>query len=78
VCLVGFWLGRQYLQQDIATYALSIFLQQCICSPVFAYIDKQNQGSVAVAYANGFFDVTAQYPQLISKDNLRLFRRGNV
>ncbi|MBB1438483.1 GNAT family N-acetyltransferase [Shewanella sp. SG41-4] len=76
--LVGYWIGREHWGKGIATKAVEMFLKQFISSPVFAYIDKQNEGSVAVAYANGFFDVTAQYPQLISKDNLRLFRRGNV
>ncbi|MGI2145404.1 GNAT family N-acetyltransferase [Shewanella frigidimarina] len=76
--LVGYWIGREHWGKGIATKAVEIFLKQFISSPVFAYIDKQNEGSVAVAYANGFFDVTAQYPQLISKDSLRLFRRGNV
>ncbi|MGI2113768.1 GNAT family N-acetyltransferase [Shewanella frigidimarina] len=76
--LVGYWIGREHWGKGIATKAVEMFLKQFISSPVFAYIDKQNEGSVAVAYANGFFDVTAQYPQLISKDRLRLFRRGNV
>ncbi|MGI2109473.1 GNAT family N-acetyltransferase [Shewanella frigidimarina] len=76
--LVGYWIGREHWGKGIATKAVEMFLKQFISSPVFAYIDKQNEGSVAVAYANGFFDVTAQYPQLISKDSLRLFRRGNV
>jgi len=76
--LVGYWIGREHWGKGIATKAVEMFLKQFISSPVFAYIDKQNLGSVAVAYANGFFDVTAQYPQLISKVNLRLFRRGNV
>jgi RimJ/RimL family protein N-acetyltransferase len=78
VRLVGYWLGRQYWRQGIATNALSMFLQQCISSPVYAYIDQHNQGSLKVAHSNGFFDVTSQYPQLISKDNLRLLRRGKV
>jgi RimJ/RimL family protein N-acetyltransferase len=76
--LVGYWIGREHWGKGIATKAVEMFLKQFISSPVFAYINKQNEGSVAVAYANGFFDVTAQYPQLISKDSLRLFRRGNV
>lgn len=76
--LVGYWIGREYWGQGIATKALEMFLKQFISTPVFAYIDKQNQASLALAYSNGFFDVTAQYPKLISKDNLRLFRRGNV
>ncbi len=75
VRLIGYWIGRKYWGQGIATQALKLFLQQYITSPVYAYIDTQNQGSLKVAQANGFVDVTPQYPSLFTKDNLLIFKR---
>ncbi|QDE30020.1 GNAT family N-acetyltransferase [Shewanella polaris] len=78
VRLMGYWIGREYWGQGIATNAVKMFLQQYISSPVYAYIDEHNQGSLRVAQSNGFVDVTAQYVSLFSKDNLRIFKRGHI
>ncbi|MGI2176092.1 GNAT family N-acetyltransferase [Shewanella ulleungensis] len=78
VRLIGYWIGRKYWGQGIATQALKLFLQQYITSPVYAYIDAQNQGSLKVAQANGFVDVTPQYPSLFTKDNLLIFKRDSL
>ncbi|WP_137223053.1 GNAT family N-acetyltransferase [Shewanella sp. MEBiC00475] len=78
VRLMGYWIGREYWGQGIATKAVKMFLQQYISSPVYAYIDEHNQGSLKVAQSNGFVDVTAQYVSLFSKDNLRIFKRGHI
>ncbi|MDD8061209.1 MULTISPECIES: GNAT family N-acetyltransferase [Shewanella] len=75
VRLIGYWIGREYWGQGIATNALKMFLQHYIKSPVYAYIDAQNQGSLKVAQANGFVNVTPQYPSLFTKDNLLIFKR---
>ena len=77
VRLMGYWIGRKYWGQGIATQAVKIFLQHYISSPVYAYIDEHNQGSLKVAQSNGFVDVTEQYTSLFRKDNLRIFKRDN-
>ena len=75
VRLIGYWIGREYWGQGIATHALRMFLQHYIKSPVYAYIDAQNQGSLKVVQANGFVEVTSQYPSLLIQDNLLIFKR---
>ncbi|GGB53870.1 GNAT family N-acetyltransferase [Shewanella inventionis] len=76
--LIGYWIGREYWGKGIATQALALFLKQSITGPVFAYIDGQNQGSLRVAQANGFVNVTAQYPSLYIKESLLIFKRDSV
>ena len=76
--LIGYWIGREFWGQGIATQALKLFLKQYISSPVYAYIDKHNMGSLKVVEYNGFVDISAEYPQLISKANLLLFRLMSV
>lgn len=46
--LVGYWIGKRYWGKGIATRALAHFLQMVPLRPVFAYVAKQNVGSIRV------------------------------
>lgn len=52
--LVGYWLGKQYWGQGIATKMLSIFLCQIADRPVHAYVAKHNVASIRVLEKCGF------------------------
>ena len=51
---VGYWLGREFWGKGIATTALSLFLEQVIIRPLFAYVAKHNIASQHVLEKCGF------------------------
>jgi len=51
---VGYWLGREYWGQGIATRALSAFLGQVKARPLYAHVAKHNLASVRVLEKCGF------------------------
>ena len=51
---VGYWLGKQYWGQGIATKALAAFLHQVSARPLFAHVAKHNIGSRRVLEKCGF------------------------
>jgi RimJ/RimL family protein N-acetyltransferase len=51
---VGYWLGREYWGQGIATKALASFLGQVTARPLFAHVAKHNIGSIRVLEKCGF------------------------
>lgn len=52
--LVGYWLGKQFWGQGIATVALSKFIGQWCDRPLYAYAAKHNAGSIRVLEKCGF------------------------
>lgn len=54
---VGYWIGRQYWGQGIATAALSEFLHEESTRPLFAYVAVQNLRSIRVLQKCGFRQV---------------------
>ncbi len=51
---VGYWLGREYWSQGIATEALALFLKAVPHRPLYAHTAQDNHGSVRVLQKNGF------------------------
>jgi RimJ/RimL family protein N-acetyltransferase len=51
---VGYWLGREFWGQGIATRALSLFLQEVTSRPLYAYVAKYNLASIRVLGKCGF------------------------
>ncbi len=51
---VGYWLGREYWGQGIASAALTQFLQHLQARPLFAHVAKHNVASVRVLQKCGF------------------------
>ena len=56
---VGYWLGRAYWGQGIATEALGAFLRQVQVRPLYAYVVTHNIGSRRVLEKCGFSVCTA-------------------
>jgi RimJ/RimL family protein N-acetyltransferase len=52
--LVGYWLGREYWGQGIATAALSQFSSHVTVRPLVAHVAKHNIGSLRVLQKCGF------------------------
>jgi RimJ/RimL family protein N-acetyltransferase len=52
--LVGYWLGRRFWGQGIATRALARFLQQVSVRPLHAYVALDNVASIRVLEKCGF------------------------
>lgn len=51
---VGYWLGKEYWGQGIATEALQEFLKQIETRPLYAHVAKHNIGSRRVLEKCGF------------------------
>jgi RimJ/RimL family protein N-acetyltransferase len=56
---VGYWLGREYWGQGIATQALALFLEEEPTRPLVAHVAKHNIGSRRVLEKCGFVVVSA-------------------
>jgi RimJ/RimL family protein N-acetyltransferase len=52
--LVGYWLGREFWGKGVATAALFEFLKHERERPLFAFVAKQNLGSIRVLEKCGF------------------------
>ena len=51
---VGYWIGRDYWGQGVATRALSAFLDLDRTRPLYAHVVTHNTGSIRVLEKNGF------------------------
>ena len=51
---VGYWIGRSYWGQGIATKALSAFLGHVKARPLYAHVAKHNIASLRVLEKCGF------------------------
>ncbi|HMA34507.1 MAG TPA: GNAT family N-acetyltransferase [Chloroflexia bacterium] len=51
---VGYWLGRAYWGQGVATQALAAFLRQVPARPLYAYVAPHNHASRRVLEKCGF------------------------
>lgn len=51
---VGYWLGRQFWGQGLATRALTLFLEHVPTRPLYAYVAQHNIGSRRVLEKCGF------------------------
>jgi RimJ/RimL family protein N-acetyltransferase len=52
--LVGYWIGREYWGQGIATSALREALSDVKIRPLYAYVGKHNKASIRVLEKCGF------------------------
>jgi RimJ/RimL family protein N-acetyltransferase len=52
--LIGYWIGRLYWGQGIATRALAAFLDQVAHRPLYAHVAKHNAASLRVLEKCGF------------------------
>src|SRR5262245_32858795 len=52
--LIGYWLGREFWGQGIATRALAAFLPLVRARPLLAHVAKHNVGSIRVLEKCGF------------------------
>jgi RimJ/RimL family protein N-acetyltransferase len=71
---VGYWIGRSFWGQGIATAALSQFLEHLDRRPLRAHVAKHNVGSLRVLEKCGF-TIVAEGKQG-DVDELILFREG--
>lgn len=51
---VGYWIGREFWGQGVATLALSAFLGIVTTRPLYAHVAKANPGSIRVLEKCGF------------------------
>lgn len=51
---VGYWIGRQYWGQGVATRALAAFLRHVETRPLYAHAAKHNTASIRVLQKCGF------------------------
>ena len=51
---VGYWIGRQYWGNGVATAALTAFLEHVQARPLYAHVAKHNRGSLRVLQKCGF------------------------
>lgn len=51
---VGYWLGREYWGQGIASAALALFLGEVKVRPLYAHVVKHNAASIRVLQKCGF------------------------
>ncbi len=51
---VGYWLGKDYWGQGIASAALALFLEHVAARPLYAHVVKHNLGSIRVLEKCGF------------------------
>lgn len=51
---VGYWIGKAYWNQGIATQALADLLEQAKSRPLYAYVARQNVASIHVLEKCGF------------------------
>ena len=54
VRLVGYWIGKEYWGNGVATRALAAFLNVVTARPLYAHVAKHNVASIRVLEKNGF------------------------
>ncbi len=52
--LVGYWVGREYWGQGVATAALTLFLNLVTARPLYAFVAQHNAASIRVLQKCGF------------------------
>ncbi|WP_394130512.1 GNAT family N-acetyltransferase [Shewanella maritima] len=70
---VGYWIGREYWGQGIASQALAKFSNMMISRPLLAWVVQHNIGSITVLKRNGFISVEPESIGLEDELNMRLF-----
>jgi RimJ/RimL family protein N-acetyltransferase len=66
--LVGYWIGRAYWGQGVATAALTEFLRHETTRPLYAYVAAHNIGSIRVLEKCGFRRVAGGEEDLFRLD----------
>jgi RimJ/RimL family protein N-acetyltransferase len=61
--LVGYWVGQAHWGQGVATRALRMFLDRVDQRPLFAYVARQNAGSIRVLEKCGFVMMCGRGPE---------------
>lgn len=51
---IGYWIGKPYWGQGIATEAVALFLERITLRPLYAQVAKDNLGSIRVLEKCGF------------------------
>ena len=59
--LIGYWLGKDFWGKGIATQALVLFLRIVKTRPLYAYVAKQNVGSIRVLEKCGFTFLSEEF-----------------
>ncbi|HEX2122147.1 MAG TPA: GNAT family N-acetyltransferase [Thermoanaerobaculia bacterium] len=52
--LIGYWIGREFWGGGIATRALALFVAELESRPLYAYVARENLGSIRVLQKCGF------------------------
>jgi RimJ/RimL family protein N-acetyltransferase len=67
--LVGYWVGREYWGQGVATAALTLFLNLVTARPLFAFVAQHNAASIRVLQKCGFvvWDEDLERPRSTTK-----------
>ena len=66
---VGYWLGREFWGQSVATRALAALLHEVTTRPLYAHVSRANPASIRVLEKNGFRTVREQRNLLVMKLN---------
>ena len=68
--LVGYWVGREYWGQGVATAALSLFLNLVEARPLDAFVAQHNAASIRVLQKCGFvvWDEGLETPRPVDDD----------
>ncbi|UJF22660.1 GNAT family N-acetyltransferase [Shewanella sp. OMA3-2] len=75
--LIGYWIGREYWGQGIATQALALFLPLLPKEPLFAYVAAHNIGSLKVIKRYGFIPAALTAEQAASlPEGLGLYKQS--
>lgn len=65
---VGYWLGREFWGKGVATAALSHLVAQVTARPLFAYVARDNLGSIRVLEKCGFTRVGHEWSPATAGD----------
>jgi len=68
--LVGYWVGREYWGQGVATAALTLFLNLVTARPLYAFVAQHNAASIRVLQKCGFivWDEDLGTPHLVDDE----------
>jgi RimJ/RimL family protein N-acetyltransferase len=68
--LVGYWVGREFWGQGVATAALAAFVAEVKERPLHAFVAKHNVGSIRVLEKCGFVPSPEHDPSIAGEDGI--------
>ncbi len=66
---IGYWIGREFWGGGIATRALALFVAALESRPLYAYVARENLGSIRVLQKCGFTVVDEERPSSLGGDD---------